>query len=160
VVEVKGLTWAVIALIVVGAFIGVAFIPQKSRDTITLSGSASRDSITLYEKRVEVLQARLDSAEAVLAWRGASAGMAVRLRIGQMEERLKALRAGLRIWRDAHDQYGLGQAYRECLLLYGSAQASCQALSYDTLPPQSDTTRPPRNQPVLPAPTPTGTGIH
>lgn len=156
----KGLTWAIIALIIVGAAIGVAFIVWKPRDVITLSGSASRDSVALYEQRVKVLQARLDSTEAVLAWRGEPAGVAVRLRIEQMKEEIKALTAGLRIWRDAHDQYGVGQAYRECLLLYGSAQASCQALSYDTLPPQPDTTRPPHKRPVLPAPTPTGTGIH
>ncbi|HTW91140.1 MAG TPA: hypothetical protein VMH22_05470 [bacterium] len=139
----KGLTWAIIALIVVGAAIGAALILQKPRDVITLSVNTSRDSVAVYEQRVKVLQARLDSIEAVLAWRGVPAGVAVRLRIGQMEEQLKALTAGLRIWRDAHDQYGVGQAYRECLLLYGSVQASCQALSYDTLPPQPDTTRPP-----------------
>ncbi|GEM_PF-2634002 len=137
------LTWAYIALIVIGAAIGVFFILQKPRYIVTISGSASRDSIALYEQHVSALEARLDSTKASLARHGVLSGVAVRLRIAQMEEHVNALKEALRIWHDAHDQYGVGQAYRECLLLYGRAQSTCQALSYDTLPPESGAKSPP-----------------
>jgi hypothetical protein len=116
---------------------------RRPRYVVTLSGSAGRDSIKVYEQRINALQARLDTTRAVLVRRGVLGRLTVRLRTSQMEEELARLRTTIRAWKAAHDQYGVGQAYRECQFLYGSAQASCQALSYDTLPQQTDTTPPP-----------------
>lgn len=137
----RKLTWAYIALLLVGAVIGVFFLMKKPRYMVTSTGGTSRDSIAAYEQRIRELGARLDSMRVVLARRGVLGRPAVRLRIAQTEQQLSELNAALRIWRAAHDQYGVGQAYRECALLYGSAQSACQALSYDTLPPEPDTSR-------------------
>jgi hypothetical protein len=138
---VRKLTWAYIALLLVGAVIGVFLVMKKPRYNVTATGGTSRDTIAAYEQRIRELGARLDSLRVVLARRGVLGRPAVRLRIAQTEQQLSELNAALRIWRAAHDQYGVGQAYRECVLLYGSAQSACQSLSYDTLPPEPDTTQ-------------------
>ncbi len=135
----KKLTWAYIVLLILGAIIGVYFLMQKPMYVVRLTGAASYDSIGVYERRSSNLAAKLDSLKAVLARKGALEEASVRLRISEVEQQLSALNAALRIWRDAHDQYGVGQAYRECVLLYGRVQSACQSLSYDTLPPKSDT---------------------
>jgi hypothetical protein len=139
----KGLTWIYIALIVIGAAIGVSFLLRKPRYVVSASGATSADSIAAYEQRIGELTARVDSLKAVLARRGVLGGVGVRLRISQVEQHLDRLNEAVRIWRSTHDQYGVGQAYRECLLLYGNAQSACQALSYDTLPPDADSVRAP-----------------
>jgi hypothetical protein len=138
---VRKLTWAYIALLLVGAVIGVFLLMKKPRYIVTATGGTSLDSIAAYEQRIRELGARLDSMRVVLARRRVLARPAVRLRIAQTEQQLSELKAALRIWRAAHDQYGVGQAYRECVLLYGGVQSACQALSYDTLPPEPDTSR-------------------
>ncbi len=136
--RVRNLTLLYIVLMVAGAAILASFVWRKPRYVVSASGATSADSIAAYEQRVGELAARVDSMKAVLARRGPLSGVAVRLRISQVEQHLNQLNEALRIWHDAHDQYGVGQAYRECLLLYGSAQSACQALSYDTLPPDSE----------------------
>jgi hypothetical protein len=136
----RKLTWAYIILLVAGAAVGVFFLLQKPRYVVTASGGTSRDSIAAYEQRIRELRTRLDSMRVVLVRRGVLGRPAVRLRISQIEQQLSELNAAVRIWKDAHDQYGVGQSYRECVLLYGSVQSACQSLSYDTLPPESDTT--------------------
>jgi hypothetical protein len=139
------LTWAYIALIVAGAVIGVFFLLRKPRYVVSVTGATSSDSIAAYEQRIGNLRARVDSLKVVLARRGVLGQVGVRLRISQVEQNLNQLNEAVRIWRAAHDQYGVGQAYRECVLLYGSVQSSCQSLSYDTLPPGADTVQaPPR----------------
>ena len=137
----KKLTWAYIILLIVGAAIGVFFLLQKPRYVVNVTGETSADSIAAYDQRIRGMEVQLDSMRAVLARRGVLARLAVRLRISQIERQLSGLNAALRIWRAAHDQYGVGQAYRECVLLYGAVQSACQALSYDTLPPESDTAK-------------------
>jgi predicted trehalose synthase len=139
------LTFLYIVLMVAGAAILASFLWRKPRYVVSTSGATSSDSMAAYEQRIGELGARLDSMKAVLARRSVLGGVAVRLRISQVEQHLAKLKEAVRIWRSAHDQYGVGQAYRECLLLYGSAQSACQALSYDTLPPEADTVQaPPR----------------
>jgi len=140
---VRNLTLLYIALMVVGAAILASFVWRKPRYVVSASGATSADSIAAYEQRIGELRVRVDSLKAVLARRGVLEGVGVRLRISQVEQHLNQLRESVRIWRSAHDQYGVGQAYRECLLLYGNAQSACQALSYDTLPPDSDSVRAP-----------------
>ena len=135
----KKLTWAYVVLLILGAIIGAFFLLQRPRYVVTLPGAAGYDSIGAYEQRSSDLAAGLDSLKAVLARKGTLDQDSVRLRISEVEQQLSALNAALRIWRDAHDQYGVGQAYRECVLLYGRVHSACQALSYDTLPPKSDT---------------------
>ena len=135
----KKLTLSYIILLIVGGIIGVLLVTQKPRYVVTLTGAASPDSLRVYEQRVNGLQVELDSLKAVLGRRGAPGRLAVRLRVAQVEQELSALRAAEQIWSAGHDQYGVGQAYRECVLLYGSVQSACQALSYDTLPAQADT---------------------
>jgi hypothetical protein len=130
----KGLTWAIVALILVGAGIGVYFILQKPREAVTLSPGASADSIAAYEQRITELEQRLNATKAVLGRIQLLDRPAVRLRIAHMEDHLKELHEALSNWREAHDELGVGEAYRECLLLYGGASAACHALSFDTLP--------------------------
>jgi len=132
--------WIQIALALAVGVLAGYFMMRKPRYVVATSGGAGRDSVTMYEQRINELQARLDTTRAVLERRGGFDRLTVRLRTNQVEDELAQLRASVQIWRDAHDQYGVGQSYRECLLLYGSARSSCQALSYDTLPPQPDTT--------------------
>jgi hypothetical protein len=139
---VKGLTWAIVALILVGAAIGVYFILQKPRNIVSLSPGASSDSIAAYEQRITELEQRLEATKAVLGRVQALDRPAVRFRIAHMEEQLRGLRAAVRNWREARDEYGVGDAYRECLLLYGGAQAACHALSLDTLPLEPGPGRP------------------
>ncbi len=138
----KNLTIAYIILLVIGAAIGVYFVLLKPRHVVTVTGDISTDSIAVYQRRIDSLTARVDSLKAVLARRGALGEVAVRSRISQIDQQISDLNRALRIWRDAHDQYGVGQAYRECLLLYGGVQAACQSLSYDTLPAGAGTARP------------------
>ena len=139
----KALTWLYIAIIVIGAAIGVSFVLRKPRYVVSVSGATNSDSIAAYEQRSGELRAELDSLKSVLGRRGLLGRVTVNRRISQVEQQLNRLNEAVRIWRSAHDQYGVGQAYRECLLLYGSAQSACQALSYDTLPPEADTARAP-----------------
>jgi hypothetical protein len=130
--------WLQIVLIVVVAALAAIFMVQRPRYVVAASAAVGRDSMRVYTERINELQARLDTTRAVLVRHGGLGRLTVRLRTNQLEEELAQLRAAFQIWRDAHDQYGMGQSYRQCLLLYGSARASCQALAYDTLPPQSD----------------------
>jgi hypothetical protein len=141
----KGLTWAIVALILVGAGIGVYFILQKPREAVTLSPGASADSIAAYEQRITELEQRLNATKAVLGRIQLLDRPAVRLRIAHMEDHLKELHEALSNWREAHDELGVGEAYRECLLLYGGASAACHALSFDTLPLEPDSIHPPGN---------------
>jgi hypothetical protein len=136
---VKALTWAYIAVIVIGAAIGVSFLLRKPRYVVSATGGTSPDSIAAYEQRIGDLRAEIDSLKNVLGRRGVSGRITVRSRISHVEQQLAALREAVRIWRSAHDAYGVGQAYRQCVLLYGSAQSACRALSFDTLPPEADT---------------------
>jgi hypothetical protein len=135
----KKLTWAYIILLIIGAVIGVFFILNKPRYFVSLTGAASSDSLLAYQQRIDSLQSKLDSTTLALQRHGVIGQIPVRLRVAQIERQLNALRAAVRIWRAGHDQYGVGQAYRECVLLYGQAQSACQSLSFDTLPPQPDT---------------------
>lgn len=137
----KALTWAYIAVIVIGAAIGVSFLLRKPRYVVSATGAVSSDSIAAYEQRIGDLGVRVDSLKAALARYGVLERIPVRRRISQVEQQLAALKESVRIWRLAHDAYGVGQAYRQCILLYGSAQSACRALSYDTLPPEADTAR-------------------
>jgi len=137
----KNLTIAYIILLIIGAAIGSYFILMKPRHITTLTGDASRETVAVYQSRLDSLTVRLDTLKAALARRGAISGLAVRRRISSIDQQISDLRRALRIWNSAHDQYGIGQAYRECLLLYGGAQAACQSLSYDTLAPGADTAR-------------------
>jgi hypothetical protein len=130
--------WVQVVLIVIVAGLAAVFMLRRPRYVVA-TADIGRDSMRVYEKRINELQARLDTTRAALVRRGGLARLTVRLRTNQLEEELARLRAAFQVWRDAHGQYGMGQSYRECLLLYGSARASCQALAYDTLPPKPDT---------------------
>jgi len=130
----KAPVWIVIAIILVGAAVGVYLVRQKPSYIVTLSPGAGTDSAAVYAQRAAELEERLEATKAVLDRIQALDRPAVRRRIAHMEEQLEGLRAALREWREAHDAFGVGEAYRECLLLYGSAQAACHALSFDTLP--------------------------
>jgi hypothetical protein len=141
--RVRNLTLLYILLMVAGAAILASFLWRKPRYVVSASGATNSDSIAAYEQRIGDLEARADSLKAAVARHGALAQVTVRRRIAQVEQQLAALKEAVRIWRAAHDQYGVGQAYRECLLLYGGAQSACQALSYDTLPPEAEETQPP-----------------
>ncbi len=136
---VRGLTVAYIVLLILGGATGAYLVTRKPRTILTVTGDTSADSLAAYERRIGELTAQLDSIKAVLGRRGLLGRIAVRRRISQIEQQLNSLSASVRIWRSAHDQYGAGQAYRECVLLYGAVQSACQSLSYDTLPPQPDT---------------------
>jgi hypothetical protein len=142
---VKGLTWAIVALILVGAGIGVYFILQKPREIVTMSPGSSADSIAVYEQRITELKQRLEATKTTLGRIQLLDRPAVRLRIAHMENHLKELHEALANWREAHDELGVGEAYRECLLLYGGASAACHALSFDTLPLEPDSVQPPGN---------------
>ena len=131
--------WVQIVLILVVAGLAAIFMLRRPRYVVASSGVVGRDSMRVYEQRINELQARLDTTRAVLVRRGGLDRLTVRLRTSQLEEELARLRAAFEVWRNAHDQYGMGQSYRECVLLYGSARSSCQALAYDTLSPQPDT---------------------
>jgi hypothetical protein len=131
--------WVQVVLILIVAGMAAIFMSRRPRYVVAASVVVGRDSMRVYTERINELQARLDTTRAVLVRRGGLDRLTVRLRTNQLEEELAQLRAAFQVWRDAHDQYGMGQSYRQCLLLYGSARASCQALAYDTLPPQSDT---------------------
>ncbi len=137
--RVRTLTVLYIILLLVGAAILTSFLLRKPRYVVSVSGSTSSDSIAAYEQRIGELGVRIDSLKAAVARHGVLGRPAVRRRIGQAEQQLAAMKEAVRIWRSAHDIYGVGQAYRECVLLYGGAQSACQSLSYDTLPPESDT---------------------
>jgi hypothetical protein len=136
---VKTLTILYVVLLVIGGVIGALFVLRKPRYVVSTSGATSSDTMAAYEQRIADLGVRLDSLKAAVARHGVLRQVGVRLRISQVEQQLAALNEAVRIWQSAHDQYGVGQAYRQCVLLYGSAQAGCQALSYDTLPPEADT---------------------
>ena len=89
-----------------------------------------------YEQRIVELEDRLVATKGALGRAALLERPAVLMRIKNAEDRLQALRGSVREWREAHDTYGVGQAYRECLLLYGGAEDACQAMSFDTLPGQ------------------------
>ena len=130
--------WIQILLILAVGAVASTFMLSRPRYVVATAGGPGRDSMRVYQQRINELQAQLDTTRAALARRGALQRLTVRLRTNQIEQELARLRASFQVWRDAHDQYGVGQAYRECLLLYGGARSSCQALSYDTLPLRSD----------------------
>jgi hypothetical protein len=131
--------WVQIVLILIVAALAAIFMLRRPSYVVAASAVVERDSVRVYAERINQLQARLDTTRAVLVRRGGLDRLTVRMRTNQLEEELAQLRAAFQIWRDAHDQYGTGQSYRQCLLLYGGARSACQALAYDTLPPQSDT---------------------
>jgi hypothetical protein len=128
----------VILLIVLVAAVGLLIYSGSSKRIYRARFSGiNADSIRVFEERAAQLTASVDSLKAALTRAGLVAKLPVARRLEATEARLSELRYTLRRWRDARDEEGRGQAYRDCLLLYGKAQSACQALSFDTLPPDS-----------------------
>ena len=128
----KTLFWILVVVILVGVGILVYFASTKPRGLdLTQVGA---DSIAVYEQRTDQLEQKLETLQDMLGRVQVLDRPGVRQRIRYIESQLDELRGAIERWRQARDGQGVGQAYRDCIMLYGRAQAACEVLSYDTLP--------------------------
>jgi len=125
-----------IILLIVGVGFIIYLIVRTSRERIpVLPTEVSADSIMAYEARADSLSVGADTLEDVLGRAGLLEQPGIRRRLARLNEEIDALRTAVERWRAARDSNGQGQAYRECILLYGRASGVCDALRIDTAPP-------------------------
>lgn len=91
------------------------------------------DSIAAYEQRIVELEARAEELKERMGRVGTLDRPAVRERLQMFRANIENLKSAVARWKSEHNRGSQNEAYRECILLYGKASATCQSLAPDTV---------------------------
>ena len=127
----------ILVLLIVGFGVTIFLIVRNSpRTTDYLPAEVGTDSIAAYEKRAGELEAEADSLASTLERVGLLQQPFVRAQLERVEQEVYALRVAVEKWKSARTTSAQGQAYRECVLLYGRASGACAVLR-ESEPPET-----------------------
>jgi hypothetical protein len=128
--------WVVLVafLLLAGYFVWTSGLRSKQQarpPAVTFEVSA--ESAIAYEQRAEELEARVDVLKKRMVAAGTAERREVKARLAEFERQISDLKRAIAQWRLARGGDAPNEAYRQCLLLYGSARGVCEALAPDTL---------------------------
>jgi hypothetical protein len=128
---------AILVLLIVGFGVTIFLIVRSSPKRIDyIPAEVGMDSVAAYEKRAGELEAESDSLARVLERVGLLQQPFVRAQLERVEQEVYALRVAVEKWKSARTTSAQGQAYRECVLLYGRASGACAVLR-ESEPPET-----------------------
>jgi hypothetical protein len=99
----------------------------------TVSADVGPDSIAAYEQRIVDLEAGAAGLRQRMDRAGTLGRPDVQERLRLLEADVENLRAAVARWKVEHNRANQGEAYRQCILLYGKASGVCQSLAPDTV---------------------------
>lgn len=122
--------WSMVVVLVLGLGLLVYLLirQSESRPETTLAFEVSAESITAYQDRADSLGLIADSLEVRFEQAEPLQKPGLLRRLDNLEDEIDALRIAVDKWRTARDDYGEGQAYQKCVLLYGRATGICDDL--------------------------------
>lgn len=129
-------TVVVVLLVGMGLLVYLIVRQNQPRPDI-LPHEVSADSIAVYQLRADSLAVIADSLENRFEDADALRKPGLLRRLAALEGEIDALKIAIDKWRATRGKYGEGQAYRECVLLYGRASGVCADLSEEAAPPDT-----------------------
>ena len=131
----------ILIVLIVGFAVTIFLIVRNPPKRVGyIESEVGTDSIAAYEKRAEELEVEADSLAEALERVGLLQQPFVRAQLGRVEHEVKALRVAVEKWKSARTTSAQGQAYRECVLLYGRASGACAVLRESEPPETPDPT--------------------
>lgn len=127
----------ILIVLIVGFAVTIFLIVRNSPKSVDyIASEVGTDSIAAYEQRAEELEVEADSLAEALERVGLLQQPFVRTQLGRVEHEVQALRVAVEKWKSARTTSAQGQAYRECVLLYGRASGACAVLR-ESEPPET-----------------------